>query len=162
MLSHYLQSFINSKKNYFLFGDYEKNYTQKQSIEIINKFITNLNKIKKSQNQLGIGIYLPRNSNYFLAIFAIWLSGNYFIPLNQLWPKQHLKKIIKHSNPSLIISNKKISGCKKSLKFLYLKNILNEKKNLKQLKKKKYFKKKNCLHNLYFWFYRISERRYYI
>ena len=43
MLSHYLQSFINSKKNYFLFGDYEKNYTQR-NYENEGKSLIKLNK----------------------------------------------------------------------------------------------------------------------
>ncbi len=136
MLSNQLINFIKSKKNKFIFGDYKKEYNSKEAINIINKFVFKLKTLLVSKKQHGVGIYLSRDSHYFIAIFSVWLSGNYFIPLNQLWPKAHLRKILKASNPKLIISNKNIVKSKK-YKILYLKDILNiQTKNLKLTNKK--------------------------
>jgi|TARA_B110000858_G_C17808063_1_gene479141 acyl-coenzyme A synthetase/AMP-(fatty) acid ligase len=137
MLSNQLINFIKSKKNKFILGDYKKEYTSNDVIKIINKFVYKLRILLNSKKQHGIGIYLSRDSYYFIAIFSIWLSGNYFIPLNQLWPKAHLRKILKSSNPKLIISNKSIVKSKR-YKILYLKDILNVKtKKLKLTNTKK-------------------------
>ena len=151
MLSKHLKKFLNSKKNSFLFGDYIRNYSRVDSNELIKKFliIIGRNGKKKLKKQLGIAIYLPRDANYFLAIFSIWLSGNYFIPLNQLWPEKHLKKILNHSKPDLIISDRKIFNFKKVYKILYLKDILIIKDDNKQIFKREKISDKNIAYIIY-------------
>ena len=71
MLSNQLINFIKSKKNKFILGDYKKEYTSDDVIKIINKFVYKLRILLNSKKQHGIGIYLSRDSYYFIAIFSI-------------------------------------------------------------------------------------------
>ena len=115
-MNKYLLNFINLNKNEILVGDYNNSFKKEEFIKLINKFYKSLKYYQDSNKSFGVGIYLSRDINYLAAIFSILLSGNYFIPLNQAWPKKHLKKIIDYSKPKLIITNKNIFYKRKSLK----------------------------------------------
>ena len=123
-MNKYLLNFINLNKNEILVGDYNNSFKKEEFIKLINKFYKSLKYYQDSNKSFGVGIYLSRDINYLAAIFSILLSGNYFIPLNQAWPKKHLKKIIDYSKPKLIITNKNIFYKRKSLKALTLKEII--------------------------------------
>lgn len=51
-----------------------------------------------------VAIYLPRNIDYLIAIFASWLSGNYYLPLNVNWPYSHLKDVMDRAKPAVVIA----------------------------------------------------------
>ena len=114
----------SNKKNIF-FADSEYKYDQNQFASKVFKYQIEFEKIwKNKKKNRGVGILLDRSIDYIAIIFAIWLSGGYYVPLSILSPKKNINYQIKNSNLSLIIHKK--NGV---VKF---KEILN--------KQKKFFK----------------------
>ena len=124
-LNKYLINFISPNTKKFIFADYNNGLDSKSAKKIITKIISCIGVNKKKGS--GVGIYLPRNLYYLVSIFSVLVSGNYFIPLNQSWPRKHLIKIINHSKPKFIISDKKLN-LNKHVKILRFNEILKIKK----------------------------------
>lgn len=140
-LHNIVKNYLLSKKNRISLGDFKNNLNNNEIIGLTNFIISEIK--KKSENtkkkQILIAIYLPRNVWYLSSIFATWLSGHYFVPLNQNWPKKYLESILKDSNPSLIISNKNLNIKRyknKIIKIKTLKKINKKHKLLTQTPKK--------------------------
>ena len=125
LLQNIVKSYLLSKKNKINLGDFKNNFNNNEIIGLTN-FITSEIK-KKTKNikkkQILVAIYLPRNIYYLSSIFATWLSGNYFVPLNQNWPKKYLESILKDCDPFLIISNKNLNIKKYKSKIIKIKNF---------------------------------------
>jgi acyl-CoA synthetase (AMP-forming)/AMP-acid ligase II len=52
-----------------------------------------------------VAIYLPRNNLYLASIFGTWKSNNHYLPLNQSWPAEATRNILRDARPDLIISD---------------------------------------------------------
>ena len=143
LLHNIVKSYLLSKKNKIDLGDFKNNLNNNEIIGLTNLIISVIKKKTKNikKKQILIAIYLPRNIYYLVSIFATWLSGHYFVPLNQNWPKKYLESILKDCDPFLIISNKNLSIKKyksKIIKIKKFKKITNKQKllvqNLKKIK----------------------------
>tara|TARA_Y100000389_G_scaffold16379_1_gene14476 strand:- start:2210 stop:3727 length:1518 start_codon:yes stop_codon:yes gene_type:complete len=145
LLHNIISRYLLSKENKINLGDFKNNLKNNEIIGLINFIISKIKKKTKNikKKQILIAIYLPRNVWYISSIFATWLSGNYFVPLNQNWPKKYLESILKDCDPFLIISNKDLNIKKyknKIIKFKKFKKITKKQKllirNPKKIKNK--------------------------
>ena len=93
LLHNIISRYLLSKENKINLGDFKNNLKNNEIIGLINFIISKIKKKTKNikKKQILIAIYLPRNVWYISSIFATWLSGNYFVPLNQNWPKKQEK-----------------------------------------------------------------------
>jgi len=98
-----IDSLLKSAKSQNLFGDFEETLTREDSRSLIKNISAAINKFADGENQIGVAILLPRDRYYLASIFAVWQSGNYFIPLSLDWPKEHLELILRIASPDLII-----------------------------------------------------------
>ena len=134
LLHNIVKSYLLSKKNKINLGDFKNNLNNNEIIGSTNFIISEIKKKTKNikKKQILIAIYLPRNVWYISSIFATWLSGNYFVPLNQNWPKKYLESILKDCDPFLIISNKNLNIKKYKNKIIKINNFkkIAKKQNL--------------------------------
>ena len=135
LLYNIVYSYLLAKKNTISLGDFKNNLNKNEIIGLINFIISEIKKKTKNnkKKQILIAIYLPRNVWYICSIFATWLSGNYFVPLNQNWPKKYLESILKDCDPFLIISNKDLNIKEYKKKIIKITKITKIKKKQKLL-----------------------------
>jgi D-alanine--poly(phosphoribitol) ligase subunit 1 len=125
LLHNIVKSYLSSKKNKINLGDFKNNLNNNEIIGLTNSIFFEIKKKAKNikKKQILIAIYLPRNVWYLSSIFATWLSGNYFVPLNQNWPKKYLESVLKDCDPFLIISNKNLNIKKYKNKIIKIKKF---------------------------------------
>lgn len=69
--------------------------------ELLGRAFAMAQKIElRNQN---IGIYTDNNTEMYVGILAIWLSGNAYVPINHKFPSERLYKIVQESNVSLVL-----------------------------------------------------------
>ena len=102
----YLDRSLDSNKTEHFLGDIDGVLSRKESKNLIYQYANFLAdyETQGKNSQLGIAILLPRNVDYLLAIFATWMSGHYYIPLNTNWPREHINKILAMAKPDLLIT----------------------------------------------------------
>lgn len=71
----------------------------------LNDIIFNLLNIFNNNTQNIIGVYLKKNCNTVLIIYAILLTGNIYLPLDIMYPKEKIYYYIKNSNCKYIITD---------------------------------------------------------
>ena len=84
-LNKILLNYLDQDQNKIVFADENGSYDLKTFKEKINFYIgkiqhfKKLNSLKKNSN-IGVGILLDRNIDYFSIIFASWLTNCFFYP----------------------------------------------------------------------------------
>jgi acyl-coenzyme A synthetase/AMP-(fatty) acid ligase len=105
-LSKLIDNYLRKNKNKTVFFDNLKQLSGFQTQKIIDNFVKNLFKLSlKKKKKLVIGLYLDRNINYLISIFACWKAGATIIPLNKSWPDKHLENIRKQLDFDYIIKD---------------------------------------------------------
>lgn len=157
-LSKLIDNYLRKNKNKTVFFDNLKQLSGFQTQKIIDNFVKNLFKLSlKKKKNLVIGLYLDRNINYLISIFACWKAGATIIPLNKSWPDKHLENIRKQLDFDYIIKDcSKFNG---SI-FVNLKVLLknNSDKISKKLITKSRKKKPYSIYYFYLWLHRYPKR----
>jgi len=123
-----LSNLKNSKKNLIINNNKRYSYNQAYiDIKKINFYLKNINK----QN---IIIFSDKSFSYYSSVIAVLFSGNKWIQISPATPIERIKNIINISDAKYAIYddsflNKKILKIK-GIKFLSLKNILTNDKEL--------------------------------
>lgn len=118
-----LSNLKNSKKNFIINNNKRYSYNQAYAdIKKINFYLKNINK----QN---IVIFSDKSFGYYSSVIAVLFSGNKWIQISPATPIERIKNILNISDVKYAIYddsflNKKILKIK-GIKFLSLKNILN-------------------------------------
>lgn len=123
-----LNNFKNSKKDFVINNNKRYSYSQAYAdVKKINFYLRNINK-------KNIAIFSDKSFSYYSAVIAILFSGNKWIQITPATPIERIKNIINISDTKYAIydesfSNKKVLKIK-GVKFLFLKNILKNDKEL--------------------------------
>lgn len=126
-----LNNFKNSKKDFVINNNKRYSYSQAYAdVKKINFYLRNINK-------KNIAIFSDKSFSYYSAVIAILFSGNKWIQITPATPIERIKNIINISDTKYAIydesfSNKKVLKIK-GVKFLFLKNILKNDKELELL-----------------------------
>ena len=74
-----------------------------------------------------IGIHMKKSADYIVSILATLKTGNIFLPISTLHPKDRIEYIIKNSNSKLLISNDELSNAINfSCKYIDINSIVSE------------------------------------
>ena len=132
-----LKNFKNSKKVFY--KHHQEIYSYKEAYQNLLKLNNYLYKYRNKK----IILFSDKSLGYYIAVIAIFLSGNTWIQISPNIPLVKIKKIIKFSNTKLAIydesfNNKKIFDLK-NLKIISLSKVYNSKKlrmfeNLEKIK----------------------------
>tara|TARA_X000001036_G_scaffold4060_1_gene3606 strand:+ start:2160 stop:3584 length:1425 start_codon:yes stop_codon:yes gene_type:complete len=136
MLNKVLLNYLKQDENKNIFADedgsYKVSFFKKKIysyIKIINEF-KKKNKLEKNSN-IGIGILLDRNLDYFCIIFATWLTNNYFLPLSRESKKKNINYQLKLSNVAILFEKKgKVISYKKNIFYKKKSSILKKNKKI--------------------------------
>ena len=82
----------------------DQKLTYKELNEKANSLANEIIK-KCSSTQNVIGIHLEKSINYIISIIAVLKTGNIFLPISTLHPKDRIEYILQNSNAQLLISN---------------------------------------------------------
>ena len=104
LISDLYNSFkLNTKKRAFCIDGQDINYSE--FLAYINGTRILLEENLSGENQ-PVGIVSDNCIETYAAIFAIWFTGNYFVPLNPKHPLERNKSIIKNVGIEYLISAK--------------------------------------------------------
>ncbi len=130
-----------SKRNKSLLGDKGVAINNSLAKQYVDKISLNLFKKSKNKN-LKVGIYLKRNIDFIICIFACWKTGATPVPLNIFWTKQHLNTVLNIIDLDIIIAEKKFVTKSKVISLNELKKKNKFKRNdISKLKKLRYLNK---------------------
>jgi D-alanine--poly(phosphoribitol) ligase subunit 1 len=75
-------------------------------LEFKNSVFSIANEIKNHKlSQSRIGVYLNDSIYTYASIYAIWITGNIYVPLHSSYPEKRLKEIASQANLSCILSS---------------------------------------------------------
>ena len=135
-LNKILLNYLDQDQNKIVFADENGSYDLKTFKEKINFYIgkiqhfKKLNSLKKNSN-IGVGILLDRNIDYFSIIFASWLTNCFFLPLSKESKKNNINYQLRLSNVAILFENRKKSVViKKNIFFKKKIFLLNKNNNI--------------------------------
>lgn len=94
--------FDNNKSNNALCIN-DRYYTYDEFSKTIFSIANQINKNAKCQEK--IGVYLTDSMYTYASIYAIWLTGNIYVPLHKSYPKSRLEDIAELSNLAMILTS---------------------------------------------------------
>lgn len=95
-----------SSRSRDLFGDFAGTWSRPESLQAVDAIARQIEQaLGESRSGATIGLLLPRDRRHLAAMFAAWARGDAFIPLNPLWPRPHLERVLAIAQPDLVVAD---------------------------------------------------------